>query len=24
VTVIEREPGAVDWGGLNEDLHAND
>jgi 2,3,4,5-tetrahydropyridine-2,6-dicarboxylate N-succinyltransferase len=24
VTVIEREPGAVDWGGLNEALHAND
>jgi 2,3,4,5-tetrahydropyridine-2,6-dicarboxylate N-succinyltransferase len=24
VTVHEREPGAVDWGGLNEALHAND
>jgi 2,3,4,5-tetrahydropyridine-2,6-dicarboxylate N-succinyltransferase len=24
VTAIERAPGAVDWGGLNEDLHAND
>jgi 2,3,4,5-tetrahydropyridine-2-carboxylate N-succinyltransferase len=24
VTVLEREPGAVDWGGLNEALHAND
>jgi 2,3,4,5-tetrahydropyridine-2,6-dicarboxylate N-succinyltransferase len=24
VTVHEREPGAVDWGGLNDALHAND
>jgi 2,3,4,5-tetrahydropyridine-2,6-dicarboxylate N-succinyltransferase len=24
VTVVERAPGAVDWGGLNDALHAND
>jgi 2,3,4,5-tetrahydropyridine-2,6-dicarboxylate N-succinyltransferase len=24
VTVVERQPGAADWGGLNEALHAND
>jgi 2,3,4,5-tetrahydropyridine-2,6-dicarboxylate N-succinyltransferase len=24
VTVVEREPGAADWGGLNDALHAND
>jgi 2,3,4,5-tetrahydropyridine-2,6-dicarboxylate N-succinyltransferase len=24
VTAVEREPGAVDWGGLNHALHAND